>query len=103
MEPLLAFPHRLLGLLARGDVLNHREVVRAGVLFNLDRSHGQVDPHDRAIGTDKAFLHLESGYFPGIQPGHVIQIRLHVVRVGDAHPVETAHFLRRPTYNLQHT
>ena len=75
---------------------------------HLHRCDGHAHPGQAAIRFQIAFFLLEPGYLAGVEPGHVIQVFLHVVRVGDAHPVQRAHLgeaasgdLGKPRVQLQ--
>ena len=99
---LLAFTDACLAFFrgpALGDVLDHAEMTKRLPWRDADRGDGHVDPDHRAVGLEIALVHLETRDFPGIQPSHVVQILLHVIRVGDGHPVDGGHVFAGPTGN----
>ena len=73
---------------ARGDVLDHANVSRTLADIDSEWSDRHVDPDHRTIRAQVAFVHPELGDLACIQARHLRQVGLHVIGMGDLHPVE---------------
>ena len=79
-----------------GDVLDHAQVPGTLAGFPGHRGDGHADPDQGAVRMEIALVHLEARDLPGVEARHLRQAFLHVVRMGDRHPVNGGHFLAAP-------